>query len=131
MRVRDALHPITTKDGKILLAAFCYTTCTFCKLLHGLKVPDRYSSNNSLCIHVQLDKLSQLKFHNCHILVHQLLPSALRRSIPMKIVFQMLLSFIFSVESYVPKDYLIEGFHNLRKKIAVVSSSKSSFSVPF
>lgn len=55
MRIKDALHPITREDGKVILLAACHAMSAmdrdmFCKVLHDLKVPDGYSSNISRCI---------------------------------------------------------------------------------
>jgi hypothetical protein len=53
-----------------------------CKVLHDIKVPDGYSSNISRCVNVAQIKISGLKSHDCHILMHQLLPVAWRGLLP-------------------------------------------------
>jgi len=50
----------------------------FCKVLHDIKAPDGYSSNISRCVNVAQAKITGLKSHDCHILMQQLLPVALR-----------------------------------------------------
>nr|XP_021842400.1 uncharacterized protein LOC110782543 [Spinacia oleracea] len=50
----------------------------FCKTLHEIKVPNGYAGNISRCVNLQQAKLIGLKSHDCHILMQQLLPVALR-----------------------------------------------------
>ena len=50
----------------------------FCKFLEEVKVPDGYVSNISQCVLVNERKIFGLKFHDCHILMQQLLPLAIR-----------------------------------------------------
>ena len=52
-----------------------------CQVLHGLKVPDRYSSNILRCVQINEKKISGLKSHDCHILMQQLLLVAMRKSV--------------------------------------------------
>ncbi|XP_048496335.2 uncharacterized protein LOC125495610 [Beta vulgaris subsp. vulgaris] len=49
-----------------------------CKFLEDIKVPDGYSSNISKCINLEKRKISGLKSHDCHVLMEQLLPLAIR-----------------------------------------------------
>ncbi|PNX61878.1 hypothetical protein L195_g060881, partial [Trifolium pratense] len=49
-------------------------------------VPDGYSSNISRCIDLDNGKLNgMLKSHDCHVLMEQLLPLAMRTSLPDKV----------------------------------------------
>lgn len=45
-----------------------------------MKVPDGYSSNISKCVQLRPPKLIGLKSHDYHILMHQLLPISLRKT---------------------------------------------------
>lgn len=54
----------------------------FCKVLHEIKVPDGYAGNISRCVNVEQGKISGLKSHDCHILMQELLPLALRGVLP-------------------------------------------------
>ena len=54
----------------------------FCKVLYDIKVPDGYSSNISRCVNVAQAKITGLKSHDCHILMQQLMPVALRGLLP-------------------------------------------------
>lgn len=73
-----------------------------------------------------------LKSHDYHILVKQLLPLALRCSLPIKVFAQIAVElFNFDIE-LCSKEYRAEDYHNLVKKIAILSlGSKSSFLRPF
>ena len=50
----------------------------FCKCLADLKVPDGYSSNFRNLVSMDDLKMVGLKSHDCHILMQQLLPIAIR-----------------------------------------------------
>ena len=64
----------------------------FCKRLFDLKLPDGYSSNIGNCVLADECKISSLKLYDCHILMQQLLPAALKRLLtkgPMKAICQI------------------------------------------
>ena len=50
----------------------------FYECLHGIKVPSGYSPNFKKLVSMKDLKLVGLKFHNCHVLMQQLLPIAIR-----------------------------------------------------
>ena len=52
----------------------------FLKVLKYLKVPDAYASNISRCVNLKHRKISNLKSHDNHILMQDILPIALRAS---------------------------------------------------
>lgn len=87
MGIREELHPVEkiSRNGTIKyeLPPALYTMTkdekrTLCKTLYDIKVPNGYSSNISRCVNLQQAKLLGLKSHDCHILMQQLLPIALR-----------------------------------------------------
>jgi len=55
---------------------------TFLQTLKNVKMPDGYSSNISRCIDMKNGKIFGLKSHDCHILMKQLLPIAIRNVLP-------------------------------------------------
>ena len=86
MGIRKDLHP-TKRDDKWHFSAACYTLSPsekykVCKLLKTVKVPDGYSSNISRCVKLKEAKIFGLKSHDCHILLEQLLPLAIRGVVP-------------------------------------------------
>ena len=54
----------------------------FLQVLRDIKVPDGYASNISRRVNLKERKISGLKSHDNHILMQQLLPIALRGSLP-------------------------------------------------
>ncbi|XP_039115825.1 uncharacterized protein LOC120251353 [Dioscorea cayenensis subsp. rotundata] len=85
MGIRRELHPEYLTNGKTRLppASFSMTKKEkdlFCQVLKNIKVPDAYSSNISKGVNQKERKLQSLKSHDYHILLHDLLPIALRSS---------------------------------------------------
>lgn len=84
MDIRPDLWP--DENGKYPLAVFTMTNVgknAFLKTLKNITVPDGYSSNISRCIDLNTNKLSgMLKSHDFHILLEQLLPLAMRSTLP-------------------------------------------------
>ncbi|XP_062086476.1 uncharacterized protein LOC133792584 [Humulus lupulus] len=87
MGIRSALHP-QEKGTRTYLPAALHTLSKlekelFCKRLFSLKVPDGYSSNIRNCVSMEQCKLMGLKSHDCHILMQQLLPVAIKGLMPL------------------------------------------------
>ncbi|KAH9803018.1 hypothetical protein KPL71_001620 [Citrus sinensis] len=84
--IRKDLHP--KKENNVLkLPAASHTLSKkekliFCKRLASLKLPDGYGSNIAKCISVDECKVVGLKSHDCHVLMQQLIPVALRGILP-------------------------------------------------
>lgn len=83
--IRRNLHAYKKDNGKwhIPFAPFSMTLeqrKLFCTILKSIRVPDGYSSNISRNVNSKDKKLMQLKSHDCHMLMQQLLPIALRNS---------------------------------------------------
>lgn len=86
MNVRLELAP---KEGKkkTFLPAACYTLSKdekrkFCSSLLGMKVPTGYSSNIRSLVSMKELQLFGMKSHDCHTLMQQLLPVAIRGVLP-------------------------------------------------
>jgi len=58
---------------------------SFCQCLKGVKVPQGQSSNVKSLVSMQDLKLIRLKSNDCHILMQQLLPIAIRGILPKKV----------------------------------------------
>jgi hypothetical protein len=87
MNIREDLHPQEKPSGKFYLppARFAMSKSerqTFCEVLRDIKVPDGYSGNISKSVNCAEGKLIGLKTHDCHVLLQQLMPIALRGIIP-------------------------------------------------
>nr|XP_051215102.1 uncharacterized protein LOC127332797 [Lolium perenne] len=87
MKIRKELHPLKKPNNKYYLPAASYNMSKkgkqqCCKVLHDIRVSDGFSGNISRCVNVPQGKISGLKSHDCHILIQQLLPLALRYLLP-------------------------------------------------
>ena len=86
MDIRSDLHPKERGNNTYLPPA--PTTLSrvekqqFCKRLFMMKLPDGYGSNIGNCVDVNQCKIKGLKSHNFHLLMQQLLPTALRGLLP-------------------------------------------------
>jgi hypothetical protein len=83
--LRPKLHPYTGDDGKTYLPPACHTMSNdnktaFLEVLEDVRVPDGYASNISRCVQLNDRTMSGIKSHDCHTLMQQLLPIALRGS---------------------------------------------------
>jgi hypothetical protein len=86
LRERDNLHLEKTDDGRHYLRPASYTLSKekeiMFECLNNIKVPSGFSSNIKGIINVPEKKLCNLKSHDHHILMMQLLPVALRGILP-------------------------------------------------
>ncbi|CAN6568406.1 unnamed protein product [Malus baccata var. baccata] len=90
----------------------------FCEVLSTIRVPDGYSSNLSRCVHVNERKIHGLKSHDCHVLMQQLLPLAIRAVLPKSVTMILLeLSAIF--RQLCSKKESEESFKQLNSRIAL------------
>ncbi|XP_016748050.1 uncharacterized protein [Gossypium hirsutum] len=79
------------RNRKEYIPQACYTLASkerdiFLSILKNLKVPDGYASNISRCGNLKDHKLSNLKSHDGHILMQDLLPICLRGVIEKKML---------------------------------------------
>lgn len=91
MGLRPKLHPFIAANGKTYMPAACHTMSRedkeiFLKVLRNVRVSDGYASNILRCVRLKDRTISGLKSHDSHILMQQLLPIALRQSLPEKVV---------------------------------------------
>lgn len=86
MCIRSDLWP--DDNGRYPPALFTLTNVNkvvFLRTLKNVTVPDGYSSNISRCIDLRQRKISGLKSHDSHVLMQQLLPLAMRKTLPTKV----------------------------------------------
>ncbi|GLT49896.1 hypothetical protein SLA2020_234200 [Shorea laevis] len=91
MGLRLDLHskPRLSNKSKLLPKA-CYQLIAkekdaFFKVLKDMKLLDEYSSNISHCVQVKQRKIIGLKTYDCHIFMQELLPVAIRGSLPKRV----------------------------------------------
>ncbi|KAL0556439.1 hypothetical protein IC582_004953 [Cucumis melo] len=82
LKLRPELAPISS-EKKIFIPPACYTLTKeenrcILKTLSRIKVPEGYSSNIRNLVSMTDLKLNSLKSHDCHVLIQQLFPIALR-----------------------------------------------------
>jgi len=87
MEERDALHPEKRDNGRHYLSPASYTLSkeekeSMFEYLSSIKVPSGYSSNIKGILNLQEKKLTNLKSHDCHVLMTELLPLVFRRILP-------------------------------------------------
>ncbi|XP_074297599.1 uncharacterized protein LOC141628340 [Silene latifolia] len=88
MKIRPELAP-QEKGTRAYLPPAAHTLLKkekmeFCQCLHGVKVPEGYSSNISNLVSMRDLKLTGLKSHDSHALMQQLLLVAIRSILPKK-----------------------------------------------
>ncbi|KAA0032194.1 transposase [Cucumis melo var. makuwa] len=86
LKIRPELTPING-EKKIFIPPACYTLTKkekrfLLKSLSEMKVPRGYSSNITNLVSIEDSKLNDLKSHDCHVLLQQLLPVAIRFVLP-------------------------------------------------
>ncbi|WMV13403.1 hypothetical protein MTR67_006788 [Solanum verrucosum] len=91
MGIRKALHPKKKANEKYYLPLACFTLSNtqndiLLQVLKHVKVPDGYASNISSCVDLKQRTMHGLKSHDCHILMQQLLPIALRNLLPVNVL---------------------------------------------
>ncbi|CAN6556377.1 unnamed protein product [Malus baccata var. baccata] len=100
LNIRRSQHP-RREGNRTFLPPALFTLkreekTAFCNVLSTIRVPDGYSSNVSRCVHVNERKIHGLKSHDCHVLMQQLLPLAIRPVLPKAVTMVLLeLSAIF------------------------------------
>ncbi|XP_042479852.1 uncharacterized protein LOC122060822 [Macadamia integrifolia] len=123
MNIRPSLHPQRIEgSNKIILPPASHTMSKkekelFCKALEGLKFPESYAGNISRSVNVNERNISGLKSHDCHVLMQQLLPLALRVH-PTKNVQLVLLSLSSFFRGLCSKVGTSEDFNKLEERIA-------------
>nr|XP_009775626.1 PREDICTED: uncharacterized protein LOC104225505 isoform X2 [Nicotiana sylvestris] len=87
MGIKRDLWPDENENCR--LASFAIPTnkrVDFLKTLKNISVPDGYSSNISRCVDLDKKRIFGLRSHDCHIIMEQLLPIAIRNVLPNHVV---------------------------------------------
>jgi hypothetical protein len=91
MNIRSELQPIRDAEtGKVYLPPACHTLSKDEKIamlscLKDIKVPSGYSARISKYVKLDDLKLVGMKSHDCHVLITQILPVAIRGILPPKV----------------------------------------------
>lgn len=92
--IRPELHPQLDNKGNKVMPDAPFTMSRdqkeiLCSVIQNLRTPDGFASNLSRCVDVKECKLSGLKSHDCHVLIEEILPIALRSCYPSKDVMKI------------------------------------------
>ncbi|KAK8559251.1 hypothetical protein V6N12_042532 [Hibiscus sabdariffa] len=121
--IRHALHPQLLPNGKYFMPPSIFSMSKkekeiFCTVLKDIKVPDGYASNISRCVSVKDRRLYNLKSHDYHILMQDLLPVALRSCMKNEVTSCMIeLSNI--MKSICGKVLVVEELEQLQDRVAL------------
>ena len=91
MGIRSMLHPQPNPNNNTMcLPRACYQMnnkekYAFLCILKNVKCPDECSSSIPRCVQVKQRKIFGIKSYDCHVLMQELLPIALRGSLPDKV----------------------------------------------
>ncbi|XP_056688561.1 uncharacterized protein [Spinacia oleracea] len=90
-RIKSHLWLSTNPNGGECMPPASYSMSTeekerFLNVLQKIKVPDGYGSNLSSCVNMKQRKLINLKSHDNHVLMQDILPVALRASKATKVI---------------------------------------------
>ncbi|KAL0546957.1 hypothetical protein IC582_016876 [Cucumis melo] len=134
MNIRPELAPMVTGNRTYIPAA-CYTLSReekyrFCKTLAETKVPEGYSSNIRSLVYLNDLKLNGLKSHDCHVLMQQLLPIAIRSILPKNVRYTISkLCFFFNV--ICAKSFSVSELDALQKDIVMTLCNLEKYFPPF
>ncbi|KAL0556633.1 hypothetical protein IC582_005147 [Cucumis melo] len=100
-----------------------------CKTLFEIKVPEEYYSNIRSLVSLDDLKLTGLKSHDCHILMQQLLPIAIRSVLPKNVRYTISrLCFFFDV--IYAKSFSISEFDTLQEDIVMTLCNLEKYFPP-
>ncbi|XP_074299528.1 uncharacterized protein LOC141630649 [Silene latifolia] len=121
-RGRIELKPIE-KGKRIYIPPSCTTLSKkekmiVCESLKGVKVPHGYSSNISRLVSIKDSKLVGMKSHDCHVMLTQLLPVAIRSVLP-KHVRQVITKLCLFFDAINSKDIHPDTLDDLQADVAV------------
>ena len=123
--IRPELHPTMDSSGKMHLPLASFSLITkekdiFCQVLKDMKILDGYASNISRCVNVKDRKISGLKSHDCHFLIEDLLPLALRASSPSKQVTKILIKLAYYFKAICSKVIDVNELDKIQQRIVLM-----------
>ena len=111
------MHPIKTDKGRLSAASYALTKEEkeiFIECLLSIKVPSGFSSNIKGIINMAEKKFQNLKSHDCHMIMTQLLPVALRGLLPenVRLAIVKLCAFLSAISQKVTDPEIIPRIEN-------------------
>lgn len=90
------------------------------KCVKSFKFPDGHTSNIGMCIDMQKYKLFGIKSHNCHVLMHRLLPIVFCELLPL-IIWQELTELILFFRHLTSTNIKIQDMECLELEILFIN----------
>ncbi|KAL4032634.1 hypothetical protein IC575_005714 [Cucumis melo] len=123
LKIRPELTPINGEKIFFIPPA-CYTLTKkekrfLLKLLSEMKVPRGYSSNVTNLVSIEDSKLNGLKSHDCHVLLQQLLPVAIRYVLPKHVRYAITRLCLFFFNSICNKVIDVTQVEKLQEDIVI------------
>nr|AAT38101.1 putative TNP2 transposon protein [Oryza sativa Japonica Group]AAV31397.1 putative polyprotein [Oryza sativa Japonica Group] len=119
MEQRGDLHPEPKEKGSHYLSPASYTLSkaekeNMFECLESIKVPFGYSTNIKRIISTKEKKFTNLKSHDCHVLMTQLLPVVIRGILPdnVRATITKLYAFMNAISQKVIDPYRLEALQN-------------------
>ena len=104
---------------------------TFCQVLKSIKLPEGYSANISNYVQVQERKILGLKTHDYHVLLHQLLPVALRSTMQNKKTVKVIIDFCGFFSKLCSKVIDARDFEKLGENISEIMCEMEMLFPPY
>lgn len=122
--IRSKLQPDKDDEGNPYLpwAPFNMSReqkAILCSIIKKLMTPDGYASNISRCVNMKDCIISGLKSHDCHVLIEDILPIALRSCYPSKEVMTIVIELADFFKKLCSKVISIPELDELQKKIVL------------
>lgn len=121
--IRKELHLKQNGDSYVMPHA-CYTltedkSIALCEFLRDVKFPDGYAANLTRCINMDGRKVQGLKTHDCHILLQQILPVAMRGLIH-KDIYEAIAELGIFFKEICAKTLKVDVLHRLKSEIPII-----------
>jgi hypothetical protein len=122
--IRSKLQPGEDEEGKPYLPWAPFNMSReqkeiLCLIIKNLRTPDGYASNISRCVNMKDCTLSGLKSHDCHVLIEDILPIALRSCYPSKEVMTIVIELADFFKKLCSKVISIPELDELQNKIVL------------
>ncbi|XP_062213779.1 uncharacterized protein LOC133914774 [Phragmites australis] len=133
--LRPELHPQLDDKGNKVLPDAPFTMSReqkeiLCSVVQNLRTPDSYVSKISRCVNVKECKLSGLKSHDCHVLIEEILPVALRSCYPSKDVMKIVVELAAFFKKLCSKVLDISELDKLQEQIVLTLCNMESVFLP-
>jgi hypothetical protein len=133
--IRHNLHPMVDNEGKQTMPDAPFTMSRekkeiLCSVIQNLRTPDGYASNISRCVNMKDCTLSGLKSHDYHVLLHDILPVALRSCYPSKDVMEIVIRISNFFKKLCSKVIDADELQNLQESIVVTLCNMERIFLP-